>query len=55
MFLFQHNLLVSEVISQLQLGFQPAPALIKQRIQDLIEREYMKRSPGDREIYIYVP
>jgi len=43
-----HNNLVTEVISQLQGRFSPAPAMIKKRIEALIDREYLERAPGDR-------
>ena len=43
-----HNNLVTEVISQLQGRFNPAPSMIKKRIEALIDREYLERAPGDR-------
>ncbi|KAG0352459.1 Cullin-3, partial [Gamsiella multidivaricata] len=43
-----HNNLVAEVIGQLQGRFNPAPSMIKKRIEALIEREYLERAPGDR-------
>ncbi|GJJ75721.1 cullin 3 [Entomortierella parvispora] len=49
-----HNNLVTEVISQLQGRFSPAPAMIKKRIEALIDREYLERAPGDRTTYNYV-
>ncbi|KAJ3131094.1 Cullin-3, partial [Physocladia obscura] len=43
-----HNTLVLEVTNQLQSRFMPAPAMIKTRIEGLIEREYLERDPKDR-------
>jgi cullin 3 len=43
-----HNNLIAEVTKQLQPRFVPNPALIKKRIEALIEREYLERAPGDR-------
>ncbi|KAF9113623.1 Cullin-3 [Mortierella sp. AM989] len=42
-----HNNLITEVISQLQGRFNPAPSMIKKRIEALIEREYLERAPGN--------
>ncbi|CAG8553320.1 17700_t:CDS:10 [Rhizophagus irregularis] len=44
----EHNLLIAEVVKQLQSRFMPNPALIKKRIEALIEREYLERATGDR-------
>lgn len=49
-----HNNLVSEVTKQLQSRFQPNPAIIKKRIEALIDREYIERSDDDRRSYIYL-
>ncbi|KAF9550674.1 Cullin-3 [Mortierella hygrophila] len=49
-----HNNLVTEVIAQLQGRFNPAPSMIKKRIEALIDREYLERAPGDRAIYNYL-
>ena len=49
-----HNQLVSEVVEQLNKRFQPSPAIIKKRIENLIEREYIKRSDNDRKMYVYL-
>ncbi|KAF9937420.1 Cullin-3 [Modicella reniformis] len=49
-----HNNLVTEVINQLQGRFNPAPAMIKKRIEALIDREYLERATGDRTIYNYL-
>lgn len=42
-----HNELVAEVCNHLAPRFVPSPALIKHRIEVLIEREYIQRGPGD--------
>lgn len=53
-FYFQHNLLVSDVTTQLRSRFLPSPVVIKKRIEGLIEREYLARTPEDRKVYIYL-
>ena len=50
----QHPLLVAEVTEQLRARFMPSPVVIKKRIEGLIEREYLARSPDDRKVYTYV-
>ncbi|XP_049866673.1 cullin-3-B [Pectinophora gossypiella] len=49
-----HPLLVAEVTEQLRARFLPSPVVIKKRIEGLIEREYLARSPDDRKVYTYV-
>ena len=49
-----HNEVVAEVTRQLSSRFNPAPALIKKRIESLIEREYIERDAQDRTLYRYV-
>ncbi|XP_070538855.1 cullin-3-like [Ptychodera flava] len=49
-----HNLLVAEVTEQLKSRFLPSPVVIKKRIENLIEREYLARTPEDRKVYTYV-
>jgi cullin 3 len=44
----QHNVLVTEVTQQLRSRFLPSPMVIKKRIEGLIEREYLARTPDDR-------
>lgn len=51
---FQHTLLVAEVTEQLRARFLPSPVVIKKRIEGLIEREYLARTPDDRKVYTYV-
>lgn len=50
----QHNVLVAEVTEQLKARFLPSPVIIKKRIEGLIEREYLARTPEDRKVYTYV-
>lgn len=47
-FFYQHNILVTEVTEQLKGRFLPSPVIIKKRIEGLIEREYLARTPEDR-------
>ncbi|CAH2066734.1 unnamed protein product, partial [Iphiclides podalirius] len=49
-----HTLLVAEVTEQLRSRFLPSPVVIKKRIEGLIEREYLARTPDDRKVYTYV-
>ena len=49
-----HNNLMQSVISQINM-FTAEPKMIKKRIEDLIERGYMKRDPNQRDKYIYLP
>jgi len=48
-----HNQLVIEVTEQLKSRFSPTPAIIKKRIEALIEREYLSRDSKDRKLYNY--
>ncbi|CAI7786261.1 unnamed protein product, partial [Closterium sp. NIES-54] len=47
-------LLCSEVTKQLQARFLPNPAVIKKRIESLIEREFLERDRNDRKLYRYL-
>jgi len=49
----QHNQLVAEVMSQLHF-FRPGPKMIKTKIEHLLEREYLERSPDSNQTYRYV-
>jgi len=49
----QHNLLLSEVIRQLHY-FEPQPRLVKTRIENLIEREYLERDAEEQKLYRYL-
>eukprot|EP01134_Creolimax_fragrantissima_P002409 CFRG2409T1 len=50
----RHSDLVRDVTQALQMRFVPTPVMIKTRIEYLIEREYLKRSPQDHSVYNYV-
>lgn len=50
----EHNALLEEVFRQCTL-FKPQPAQIKSQIEHLINREFLKRDPEKRNIYIYLP
>jgi len=43
-----------QVTQQLRSRFLPSPVVIKKRIEGLIEREYLARTPEDRKVYNYV-
>lgn len=49
-----HNNLIIEVVKQLAPRFIANPQLIKRRIENLIEREYLERSSSDRQVYNYL-
>ncbi|KAH3666136.1 hypothetical protein OGAPHI_004325 [Ogataea philodendri] len=49
-----HQELVNEVIRQLINRFKPQPSFIKQRIEELIEKEYLARSEDARDVYHYL-
>lgn len=49
----QHNMLVEEVIRQCRL-FKAQPPQIKVQIERLIERDFIKRDPQNRNVYVYV-
>jgi cullin 1 len=49
----QHQQLVAEVVEQLTL-FKPNPKAIKQRIENLIEREFLERDPDNPSLYKYL-
>ncbi|CAK9436501.1 uncharacterized protein LODBEIA_P10590 [Lodderomyces beijingensis] len=49
-----HNELIEGVIRQLTNRFQPSIVSIKQRIEDLIEKEYLERDAEDRNLYHYI-
>ena len=49
-----HVQLVGEILQQLAF-FVPDPKLIKQRVEMLIEKEYLKRDSIDNKSYHYIP
>ncbi|PIC47860.1 hypothetical protein B9Z55_007054 [Caenorhabditis nigoni] len=49
-----HNNLVTEVTQQLRHRFMPSPTIIKQRIETLIEREFLRRDEHDPRSYSYM-
>jgi cullin 1 len=48
-----HTSLIQEVLNTLQM-FKPPPQVIKQKIEHLIERDYLERDPDDKNIYRYL-
>lgn len=52
--LLDHNSIVAEVTRQLSARFSPSPAVIKKRIESLIDREFVERDTNDRRLYRYV-
>uniref|UniRef100_A0A5K3EIC7 CULLIN_2 domain-containing protein n=1 Tax=Mesocestoides corti TaxID=53468 RepID=A0A5K3EIC7_MESCO len=50
----EHNQLLAEVIEHLKSRFRPTPMAIKQRIEALIDREFIARSDTDRKVYKYL-
>jgi cullin 3 len=50
----EHNQLIIEVTKHLQHRFAPTVQLIKQRIEKLIEREYLERTADDSKVYNYL-
>ncbi|KAG2429454.1 hypothetical protein HYH02_014036 [Chlamydomonas schloesseri] len=50
----QHQTLVMEVIQQLQRMFKPDLKLIKKRIEDLIQRDYLERDKDNPTLFKYL-
>ncbi|CDK27209.1 unnamed protein product [Kuraishia capsulata CBS 1993] len=50
----KHNDLLGEIIKQLSNRFKPSPSLMKQRIESLIDNEYLERDEEDRTVYHYL-
>ena len=50
----QYPILLNEVISQIKM-FRCEPPMVKQRIEKLIEREYLERDENDKKMLIYIP
>eukprot|EP01107_Rhizomastix_libera_P008347 TRINITY_DN2351_c0_g1_i3.p1 TRINITY_DN2351_c0_g1~~TRINITY_DN2351_c0_g1_i3.p1 ORF type:complete len:721 (-),score=161.63 TRINITY_DN2351_c0_g1_i3:53-2215(-) len=49
-----HNELVTDALNQVRRWFAPQVALVKQAIEQLIEKDYLKRKEGDHTKYQYV-
>jgi len=49
-----HNNLIAEVTKQLQSQFLANPTDVKNRIESLIEREFLERDDSDRKLYRYL-
>ena len=52
--ILDHNSIVTEVTHQLAPRFIPNPAVIKKRIESLLEREFLERDASDRKLYRYL-
>ena len=53
--LVHSHLFTTQCVQQLKNRFSPNPVIIKKRIESLIERDYLARSPEDRYDHIAVP
>eukprot|EP00039_Didymoeca_costata_P002643 m.61635 g.61635 ORF g.61635 m.61635 type:complete len:576 (+) comp11432_c0_seq1:816-2543(+) len=49
-----HNILIKEVIDQASSRFKPSIPHIKRCIEELIEKQYLERDSGDKQILLYV-
>lgn len=50
----KHQDLMLQITEQLSKRFMPEPAMIKKRIESLIEREYLERQEDDPNTYVYM-
>jgi cullin 1 len=50
----QHQQLVLEVVQQLGRMFRPDLKLVKRRIEDLIQREYIERDRDNPQLFRYL-
>lgn len=49
-----HQSLMQEVLQSLQM-FRPSPAVVKSKIEYLINHEYLERDQDDKSVYKYMP
>lgn len=49
-----HNELIAQLVRQLHGRFVPTTLMMKQRIEDLIDKEYLKRDDDSPEVYHYI-
>lgn len=49
-----HMMLVKEIIDQAVVRFKPSVVAIKRCIEELIEKQYLERSPEDKHILLYI-
>ena len=47
--------LIPDTMKLLFTHFKPTPDFIKKRIESLIEREYIRRSENNKNLFIYIP
>lgn len=52
--IMEYNKLICEVTKQLLSRFRPDPPEIKRRIESLVDREFLERKEGQRQVYQYV-
>lgn len=52
--ILEHNKLLAEVTNQLASRFEPDPQEIKRRIESLVDRDFIKRQPGNMQMYQYI-
>ncbi|CAF4137248.1 unnamed protein product [Adineta steineri] len=50
-----YNSITEQILPQLTSKFQPKISMIKECIELLVEKEYLKRDPKDKSLYTYIP